>query len=181
MLERQMQNQVPNINRLVKTFLLGATIVLLASCNSNRDSDHTTVTTYVPPPPLQVLKIEVRDGPRSLAKYETGANVDLNKPLLLFNLPDGKVVSTDEEVVIDFSLANATLKGDGGEYRVRYIIDDGEMQWLDHWQQLVLTGWTPGEHTIRLELIGPDGWPFRNGDFNVVTRKISVHRPGGAL
>jgi hypothetical protein len=91
------------------------------------------------------------------------------------------LVSTNDEVVIDFSLANATLKGDGGDYRVRYIIDDGEMQWLDRWQQVVLTGWTPGDHTIRIELIGPDGWPFRNGDFNVVTRKFGVRQPGGAL
>src|SRR5678815_5385270 len=181
MLERQMEIPGSHLNRLSNTFLLFAGLVLMASCGSNKDSAHTTVTTYVLPPPHQVLKIEFRDGPRSPAKYETGANVDVNKPLLLFNLPDGKLVSTNDEVVIDFSLANATLKGDGGDYRVRYIIDDGEMQWLDRWQQVVLTGWTPGEHTIRLELIGPDGWPFRNGDFNVVTRKISVHRPGGAL
>ena len=85
------------------------------------------------------------------------------------------------KVVIDFSLANATLKGDGGDFRVRYIIDDGEMQWLDRWQQVVLTGWTPGEHTIRLELIGPDGWPYRNGDFNVVTKTLGVRGPGSAL
>ena len=176
-----MQKQSLNKNRLAKTFLMGMTLVLVTSCNSNGDSAHTTATTYVPPPQHQVLKIEFRDGQRSQAKYETGANVDVNKPLLLFNLPDGKLVSTDEEVVIDFSLANATLKGDGGDFRVRYIIDDGEMQWLDRWQQVVLTGWTPGEHTIRIELVGPDGWPFRNGDFNVVTRKLVVRRTGGAL
>jgi hypothetical protein len=31
-----------------------------------------------------------------------------------------------------------------------------------------------GKHTVRLELIGPDGWPFRNGDANIITREISV-------
>ena len=170
-----------DIYRSSKSFLLFVTLVLLASCNSNKDSAHTTATTYVAPPTQQVLKIEFRDGLRTQAKYETGANVDLHKPLLLFNFPDGKLVSTNEEVVIDFSLANATLKGDGGDFRVRYIIDDGEMQWLDRWQQVVLTGWTPGEHTIRLELIGPDGWPYRNGDFNVVTKTLGVRGPGSAL
>jgi len=175
--------QKPNleIDRLLRSCLLFAALLLLASCNSNKDSAHTTATSYVPPPPQQNLMIEFRDGPRSTAKYEAGADVDVTKPLLLFNLPDGTVVSTNEEVVIDFSLANATLKGDGGDYRVRYIIDDGEMLWLDRWQQIVLTGWTPGEHTIRLELIGPDGWPFRNGNFNVVTKTLGVRQPDGTL
>ena len=54
--------------------------------------------------------------------------VDPAKPLLIFNLPDGKTFREGEEVVIDFSLANAKLKGDGGDYRVRYIVDDEEMQ-----------------------------------------------------
>jgi hypothetical protein len=66
------------------------------------------------------------------------------------------------------------LKGDGGDYRVRYIVDDGEMQWIDKWEQVVLTGWTPGSHTIRLELVGPDGWPYRNGKQNVVTRELTI-------
>ena len=94
-----------------------------------------------------------------------------NKPLLVFNLPNGKTFSEGDEVVIDFSLANAKLKGDGGEFRVRYMIDDDDMQWIDRWEQVVLTGWTLGKHTIRLELIGPDGWPY--GD-NIIMREITV-------
>ena len=77
-------------------------------------------------------------------------------------------------MVIDFSLANAKLKGDGGDYRVRYIVDDEEMQWIDAHEELALTGWTLGKHTIRIELIGPDGWPYHNGDYNVVTRELTV-------
>ena len=100
--------------------------------------------------------------------------VDPKKPLLVFNLPNGKTFREGEPVAIDFSLANAKLKGDGGEYRVRYIVDDEEMQWIDAHEELVLTGWTPGKHTIRLELVGPDGWPYRNGDYNVVTRELTV-------
>ena len=100
--------------------------------------------------------------------------VEPAKPLLIFNLPDGKTFREGEEVVIDFSLANAKLKGDGGDYRVRYIVDDEEMQWIDRWEQIVLTGWTPGKHTIRLELVGPDGWPYHNGDYNIVTRELTV-------
>ena len=105
---------------------------------------------------------------------DTKLKVDPSKPLLVFNLPKGKTFREGEEVVLDFSLANAKLKGDGGEYRVRYIVDDEEMQWVDRWEQIVLTGWIPGDHTIRIELIGPDGWPYRNGDYNLVTRKLTV-------
>jgi len=100
--------------------------------------------------------------------------VDPSKPLLIFNLPNGKTFREGEEVALDFSLANAKLKGDGGDFRVRYIVDDEEMQWIDRWEQVVLTGWLPGKHTIRLELVGPDGWPYKNGDYNVVTREITV-------
>lgn len=77
-------------------------------------------------------------------------------------------------VPIDFDVTNAKLKGDGGNFRVRYIVDDGQMQWLDESRPIWLSGWVPGEHMIRLELIGPDGWPYRNGNANIVTRKIWV-------
>ena len=99
---------------------------------------------------------------------------DPSKPLLIFPLPNGKTFREGEEVVIDFGLANAKLKGDGGEYRVRYIVDDEEMRWIDKWEQVVLTGWLPGKHTIRLELIGPGGWPYPNGIYNVMTRELTV-------
>jgi hypothetical protein len=48
------------------------------------------------------------------------------------------------------------------------------MQWIDASEQVVLAGWTPGKHTIRLELVGPDGWPYKNGDHNIVTREFTV-------
>ena len=97
--------------------------------------------------------------------------VDLDKPLLVFNIPNGTTFREGEEVVIDFSLANAKLKGDGGDFRVRYIVDDEDMKWIDRWEQVALSGWLPGKHTIRLELIGSDGWP--SGD-NIITREITI-------
>lgn len=98
--------------------------------------------------------------------------VNLDEPLLIFNLVDDTFFLGDSEVIINFSLANAKLKGDGGEFRVRYYVDDDEVRWIDRWENVSLTGWTQGHHTIRLELIGPDGWPYRNGDYNVETRKL---------
>jgi len=158
--------------RLVVMVLLAIASV---ACASNNDNAHTTATTFVSPPPRQALRVESRTSQQTPAKPdEQNKQVDPKKPLLVFSLPNGKTFREGEEVVIDFSLANAKLKGDGGDYRVRYIVDDEDMKWIDRWEQVVLTGWTPGKHTIRLELIGPDGWPYRNGDYNVVTRELTV-------
>jgi len=160
------------VNRLSIIFLIA---FVSAACAGNAENAHTTATTFVPPPPRQVLRVETRAAKQVPAQPDDPKlKVDPTKPLLIFNLPNGKTFREGEEVVIDFSLANAKLKGDGGEYRVRYIVDDEEMQWVDRWEQIVLTGWTAGKHTIRIELVGPDSWPYRNGDYNVVTRDFTV-------
>lgn len=162
------------MHKLCKAVLLGA-VLALSACTGENDNQHTTATTVVSPPARQMLRVETRPSPQTTARPDDPKlKVDPAKPLLIFNLPDGKTFREGEEVVIDFSLANAKLKGDGGEYRVRYIVDVEEMQWIDRWEQVVLTGWLPGNHTIRLELVGPDGWPYRNGDYNVVTRSVTI-------
>ena len=150
-----------------------ACLLAAASCSSDKDSSHTTATTFVTPPPHQVLRAETR--PSNQKPADPGdLEVDPAKPLLVFNLPEGATFEQGKEVVIDFSLLNAKLKGDGGDFRVRYIVDDDEMKWLDRWEQVVLTGWVPGKHTIRLELVGPDGWPYLNNGYNVSVREITV-------
>ena len=153
------------------------TLIALVSfaCSGGNENAHTTATTFVSPPPRQELRAESRPAKQVAAQPDDPKlKVDPRKPLLVFNLPNGKTFREGEEVVIDFSLANAKLKDDGGDYRVRYFVDDDEMKWIDAPEQVVLTGWTPGNHTIRLELVGPDGWPYRNGDYNIVTREITV-------
>jgi len=155
--------------------LMALFALMPAACVSNNDNAHTTATTLVSPPPRQMLRVGTRPSQQIRAQPdEANKQVDPKKPLLTFNLPNGKTFREGEEVVIDFSLANAKLKGDGGDYRVRYIVDDEDMKWIDRWEQVVLTGWTPGKHTIRLELVGPDGWPYSNGDYNIVTRELMV-------
>ncbi|HEY2961818.1 MAG TPA: hypothetical protein VGJ37_05345 [Pyrinomonadaceae bacterium] len=166
---------LPDDMRALSKTILVTSLLALTACAANNDNAHTTATTIVPPPPKQVLNISTRPGPGLPAQPEHySPDFDPKKPFLIFNLPNGKTFRENEEVVIDFSLANAKLKGDGGDYRVRYIVDDEEMRWIDRWEQVVLTGWVPGKHTIRLELVGPDGWPYRNGDYNVVTRELTV-------
>ncbi len=155
-------------------------VFLFAGCSGNADSEHTTATTVVQPPPRQVLRDERRPGPRTpLESYSDNLYnpSSLGKPLLVLNLPKkDQTFREGEEVVIDFSLHRVKLRGEGGEYRVRYMVDDDDMQWIDRWEQVVLTGWLPGKHTIRVELIGPDGWPYRNGDFNIATREITIDK-----
>lgn len=157
--------------------ILAAVLLAVAGCSGNTDNAHTTATTFVTPPPRQVLRVETRPSAKLPANVVGSIREDPDfnpqNPTLVFNLPKD-TYRENEEVVIDFQLANATLKGDGGEFRVRYIIDDGPLQWIDKWEQVVLTGWTPGDHSIRLELIDPDGWPYRNGNQNVMTRELRV-------
>jgi len=161
--------------RTLSAVMVAIAFLALTSCSGNNDNAHTTATTIVPPPVRQQLRVSLGPSSRIPAKPDDPKlKVDPSKPLLIFNLPNGKTFREGEEVALDFSLANAKLKGDGGDFRVRYIVDDEEMQWIDRWEQVVLTGWLPGKHTIRLELVGPDGWPYKNGDYNVVTREITV-------
>jgi hypothetical protein len=164
----------------MKTILIIVMAVfVLAGCARNPDGDHTTATTVVPPPPRQVLRAEFRRTEPITFKGETayldGHGFDRLKPILFFVKPQKEETYREgQPVVIQFILVNAQLKGDGGEYRVRYMVDDDDMQWIDSIGEVSLWGWLPGKHTIRLELVGPDGWPYRNGDLNVETREITI-------
>jgi hypothetical protein len=155
--------------------LIVMAVLICAGCSGDNDSAHTTTTTVVPPPPRQVLRAETRPGEQVPVRINSlPGKFDPTKPLLYLYFPRDETFHVNDEVPIIFSLTNVKLRGDGGEYRVRYIVDDDDMQWIDHWEHVVLTGWLPGKHTIRVELVGPDGWPYRNGDYNVETREIIV-------
>jgi hypothetical protein len=105
----------------------------------------------------------------------TAGEVDPAKPLLTYSRPKGEYKGTDADpIMIDFWLSNAKLKGDGGEYRVRYIIDNDEARFIDKWEPIWLAGWTSGKHTVRLELLDKDGKPFDNGGYNTTSREITV-------
>ena len=105
----------------------------------------------------------------------TAGDVDPSKPLLTYSRPKGEYKGAEADpIMIDFWLSNASLKGDGGEYRVRYIIDDDEPRYIDKWDPIWLSGWLAGKHTVRLELLGPDEFTVKNGEFNITTREITV-------
>jgi hypothetical protein len=152
------------MNRL---WIIAIIAVASLACSGDNDNSHTTATTFVSPPPRQVLQ-------ESRCQSVTPVHprrADTDKPLLSFNLPNGGTFREGEAVVINFTLVNAKLHEDGGDFRVRYIVDDDEMKWIDRQEDVVLTGWLPGKHMIRLELVGADGWPLRD---NILTREITV-------
>jgi hypothetical protein len=105
----------------------------------------------------------------------TAGNVDPTKPLLTYSRPKGEYKGPDADpIMIDFWLSNAKLQGDGGEYRVRYIIDNDEPRFIDKWEPIWLSGWLSGKHTVRLELLDKEGKPVDNGGYNATTREITV-------
>lgn len=164
-----------------KSFSYGYAIALTlafiaAGCTTNKDDAHTTATTYVPAPPHQVLTPVPAPGANTTSPNAGVASAPANakEPYLVVNLENGRKFRVGDLVPIDFTVNNAKLKDKGGEFRVRYIIDDGEMKWIDQSDPVWLAGWVSGEHTIRVELVGPDGWPFKNGDANIVSKKILV-------
>lgn len=168
--------------RLAAYCVFALAVLLHAGCASNENA-HTTATTIVSPPPRQVIKVVGGDlaaiiptspcESASLSKSAECVGVDPKKPLLVFDLPKTTFRLSDV-VLINFSVRNAKLRAEGGEFRIRYFVDDDEARWADSTEPFGLSGWLPGEHTIRLELIGPDGWPYRNGNQNIVTREITV-------
>ena len=105
----------------------------------------------------------------------TAGNVDPTKPLLTYSRPKGEYKGADADpIMIDFWLSNAKLQGDGGDYRVRYIIDNDDPRYIDKWEPIWLSGWTSGKHTVRLELLDKDGKPVENAGYNTTSREITV-------
>jgi hypothetical protein len=105
----------------------------------------------------------------------TAGAVDAARPLLTYSRPKGEYKGADADaIMIDFWLSNAKLTGDGGEYRVRYTIDNAQPQFIDTWQPIWLSGWKNGKHTVKLELVDKDGNSVDNGGYNSTTREITI-------
>jgi hypothetical protein len=119
-----------------------------------------------PPPPTPEGK--------DMQPSNAGA-VDANKPLFTYSRPKGEYKGADADaIMIDFWLANAQLKEDGGPYRVRYSVDGGEAKYIDKWAPIWLSGWSAGKHSIKLELVDQEGAVIDNGGYNSTTREITV-------
>ncbi|HLM56020.1 MAG TPA: hypothetical protein VK422_07795 [Pyrinomonadaceae bacterium] len=105
----------------------------------------------------------------------TGGAVDRSKPLLTYSRPKGEYKGPDADaIMIDFWLSNAKLRGDGGDYRVRYSVDGGEAKYIDKWAPIWLAGWAAGKHTVKVELVDKAGSLVENGGYNSTARDITV-------
>ena len=106
----------------------------------------------------------------------TAGSVDPNKPLLTYSRPKGEYKGAEADpIMIDFWFANAKLHDNGGgTYRVRYSIDGGEARYIDKWAPVWLSGWFPGKHTIKMDLVDESGALVDNGGYNSTTREITV-------
>ena len=110
-------------------------------------------------------------------KESKAGDVDFAKPLLTYSRPKGVYKGEAAEMImIDFWLANAKLSGDGGDYKIRYSVNDGEAQTIEKWSPIWLKGWKDGKNTIKLELVDKDGKLVENGGYNSTTREISVSK-----
>lgn len=104
-------------------------------------------------------------------------DVDAKKPLLTYSRPKGEYKGADADaIMIDFWLTGAKLQGDGGEYRVRYSVDNGEPKFIDKWEPIWLSGWATGKHVVKLELVDKSGNAVENGGYNTTTREITITR-----
>lgn len=116
-----------------------------------------------------------REG-KDMARSNTG-DVSLTAPLLTYSRPKGDYAGAEADpIMIDFWLMNARLKEEGGEYRVRYTIDNAQTGFIDKWEPIWLGNWTNGKHTVKLELIDKNGNAVENGGYNSTTREINVTR-----
>jgi len=105
----------------------------------------------------------------------TAGAVDAAKPLLTYSRPKGEYKGADADaIMIDFWLSNAKLQGDGGEYRVRYSVDNGEPKYIEKWQPVWISGWNGGKHSVKVELVDRNGAVVDNGGYNSTTREITV-------
>ena len=112
---------------------------------------------------------------KDMQASNVGSTFDPKKPLLTYSRPKGEYKGGDADaVMIDFWLSNAKLVGDGGEYRVRYTVDNGDAKYIDKWGPIWLSGWTAGKHTIKLELVDQSGQTVDNGGYNATSREITI-------
>jgi outer membrane murein-binding lipoprotein Lpp len=146
----------------------------------NKSASNTTITNTHPTMPANSntassnTAAPTREG-KDMAASTAANDVDAKKPLLTYSRPKGEYKGADTEaIMIDFWLSNAKLQGDGGDFRVRYTVDGGEAKYIDKWEPIWLKGWSGGKHTVKLELVGKDGSPVANGDYNSTSRDITV-------
>ncbi len=139
----------------------------------NGKSDETKPTTDADGKKLA----DAKKSEGSDVKESKAGDIDFTKPLLTYSRPKGAYKGVAAEaIMIDFWLTNAKLIGDGGEYKVRYTINNKEPKLLAKWAPIWLKGLEVGKNSVKLELIDKDGKLVENGGYNSTTRSIEVSK-----
>jgi hypothetical protein len=73
---------------------------------------------------------------------------------LTYNAPEGEF-KDGQPILLDFYVVNTQLSKDG--YKVRLIIDGTDKRMLTEWVPYFIYGLKKGSHTIKLELLNPQG------------------------
>ena len=106
------------------------------------------------------------------ASTDSSQKNNLNGPLLTYSRPKGTYAAGENgKVLLDFYVSNATLAPD--QYKVKLWVDTTAMPDIVKWQPYYITGLTKGEHTVKLQLIAPDG-SMVPGTYNSPTGKITI-------
>lgn len=107
-----------------------------------------------------------------IGSKEIGPEINLKKPFLTYNEPGGQIpLRAGQPVLLDFYVSNCELSSDG--YKVLVTIDGKIKRTLVSWQPYYIYGLPAGKHTIRLQLMDPQGKQV-SGPFNDVSRTIVV-------
>jgi hypothetical protein len=108
-----------------------------------------------------------------VGSVENNLNVDLRKPFITYNEPQGNFSYDPERpILLDFWMANARLSRDG--YKVRASVDGVVQQMITSWLPYYIYGLGRGNHSIRLELLDPQNKKVP-GDLNDVEKVISIY------
>ncbi|MCB1071672.1 MAG: hypothetical protein H7A41_04640 [Chlamydiales bacterium] len=99
-------------------------------------------------------------------------NVDLQKPYLTYNEPQGKYpASKSNPILLDFLISNCELSPDG--YKVALMIDGKNIQALTDYVPYYIYNLPPGKHTVKLQLLDNNNKTVP-GFFNVTEREIEI-------
>lgn len=95
-------------------------------------------------------------------------------PLLTYSRPKGLYRGPGaDSIMVDFFVTNAQLGPDA--HSVRLTVDDSLVYELDEWKPYYLLGLDSGEHSVKLDLLDPEGVVVP-GPFSTTERVITVVR-----
>ncbi len=97
---------------------------------------------------------------------------NLNGSLLTYSRPKGTYAAGENsKVLLDFFVSNATL--DSNKYKVKVWVDTTAMPDIVKWQPYYITGLAKGDHTVKLQLVAPDG-SVVPGTYNSPSGKLTI-------